>query len=196
MEFSISLFSFNNHYGFAKWHYFCHMTNMNLLCCVCSYFQTKLSQNPSEYVLFTMWQTQNTFLNHTGVQKTVFIDAVKTIVLNNEYVTSVSKYFKSNPFHSTTAFTAGSTLQAVSHTERLFKTKLIRLQNEQFATGYKFKVPISSLGKQPPQHSTGFLCTNLLVTVRLPIMIWQGCRHTAGLLMENKIFIHFTIWLY
>jgi len=130
------------------------------------------------------------------LKKTVFIGAVKTVVLNNEYVTPVSKYVKSNPLHATTAFTAGPFLQAVSHTEWLFKTKLIRIQNEQFATSYTFKTLISSLEKQPPQHSTGFLCTNLLATVRLPIVIWQGCQHTAGLIMEKKIFIHFIIWLY
>lgn len=126
----------------------------------------------------------------------MFIDALKTTVLNNEYVAPVSKYFKSNPFHSTTAFTAGSTLQAVSHTEQLLKTKLIRIQNEQFATCYKLKALTSSFGKKPPRHSTGFLCTNLLVTVRLPIVIRQGCQHTAGLIMEKKIFIYFIIWLY
>jgi len=33
-----------------------HGANMKmiLLCCACSYFQTKVSQNPTEYVLFTM----------------------------------------------------------------------------------------------------------------------------------------------
>jgi len=30
----------------------------------------------------------------------VFIDAAKKMVLNNEYVTPVSEYFKSNPFHA------------------------------------------------------------------------------------------------
>jgi len=123
----------------------------------------------------------------------VFIDAAKKMVINNEYVTPVSEYFKSNPFHATIAFTAGSTLQAVSHTEQLFKTKLIRIQNEQC---YKFKALISSIGKQPPWHSTGFLCTKLLVTVRLPTVIWQGCQHIAGLIMEKKTFVHFIIWLY
>lgn len=126
----------------------------------------------------------------------MFIDTVKTTVLNNEYVTPMSKYFKSYPLHTTAAFTAGFTLQAVSHTQWLIKTTLIRIQNEQFETCYKFKTLISSLGKQPPRHSTGFLCTNLLVTVRLPIVIWQGCQHTAGLIMEKKIFIHFIIRMY
>jgi len=134
--------------------------------------------------------------NTLVLKKTVFIDGVKTLVFNNEYVTPVSIHFQSNPFHATTAFTDGSALQAVSRTERLFQTKLIRIENEQFATCYKFKSIIRSLRKQPPWHSTGFLCTSLLVTVRLPIMIWQGCQHTAGLIMEKKIFIHFIIWLY
>jgi hypothetical protein len=48
LKFTNSLFSFNNCYGFAKWHYFCHTINMNLLCCVCSYFQMKLPQNATE----------------------------------------------------------------------------------------------------------------------------------------------------
>lgn len=76
------------------------------------------------------------------------------------------------------------------------RSNLSEYKSEQFAICYKFKVLISSLWNQPPRHSTGFLFTNLLVTVRLPIMIWQGCQQKAELIMQKKIFIYFIIWLY
>lgn len=146
LEFSISLFPFNNHYGFAKWNYFCHTINMKLPCSICSHFQTKLSQNPTEYVLFIMTDIKH--ISETQwCSNTVLIDTVQIIVLNNKYVTPVSKYFKLSPiyFMQLQLSLLGPLYRLSAIQSGCSRTNLSEYKSEQFAICYKFKVLISSL---------------------------------------------------